>query len=300
MGKTMDTHLSNFYNQASKISPNAVMEQLADKGLVVFPKHCLSEQDFSDFADKFSKCYLDSPFGDRKTMPGNSKLQSVSIGSHPIDFHFEWGNLPFRPELLMFCCMEPPISHGETLLCDSSEVIKELSPDSLAALANNKLKYIDMFPQWVINYYTANVNLNNYFNGGFLQYLQALPNYKIAKLNDDFMRTEFNTSAISKSFFSKEKKVLGANILTSIYGKSNNEDSYASNLTFDTGEEIPESIQNEIKQAMTKHQLAVKWQKGDVVLIDNTRFLHGRNAVLDSQRKILLLSAYTKNKVITH
>ncbi len=295
----MDLPLSAFHFHGENISKEAIKEQLKDKGLVIFPKHCLCEQSFSDFAGIFSQCYLDSPFGDRKTVPGNTKLQSVSIGNHPIDFHFEWGNLPFRPELLLFCCMEPPISHGETLLCDSSKIIDELSTETIDVLMSNKLKYMDVFPQWVMNYYRGKTKLNQYFNGDFLEYLQVLPNYQIEKLNEEFMQTKFETPSISHSFFSAENRVLGANILTSIYGKNNDDDGYASHLTFDNNEGISKFIQNEIKQAMSKHKLAIQWQKGDVVLIDNTRFLHGRNAIFDNQRKILLLSAYTNNTVKT-
>lgn len=289
----MDNKIENYYYTSSDLSTEKLMSQLASCGLVILPQICSEQLSFSQLTDQLASCYLDSPFGDRSRVSGEDNIQSVSVGKHPIDFHFEWGNLPFRPELLMFCCVEPPLKEGETILCDSSKVLDTLSAESLAILKNNQLKYADLLPAWIIDYYSNKKELQTQFQGDFLAYLHALENYQIDSVNDNFVKTEFTTSAISKAHFS-DADVIGGNVLSSIYSSKGSQDGYTSSISFADNSPLPECLVTEIKEAMDKNKLEVQWQKGDVVLIDNTRFLHGRNRILDAKRSILLASAYTR------
>jgi alpha-ketoglutarate-dependent taurine dioxygenase len=38
----------------------------------------------------------------------------------------------------------------------------------------------------------------------------------------------------------------------------------------------------------------ISWQPGDLVMIDNSRFLHGRRAFNDDRRRIFALLSYLK------
>ena len=288
----MNNKLAQYRFDDREVNAEKLLARLSLNGLVLLPEMCSAKTAFSAFTDKLASCYLDSPFGDRARVTGEQNIQSVSIGKHPIDFHFEWGSLPFRPELLMFCCLEPPVKGGETILCDSNKILHSLSAESLNILQANQLKYTDTLPSWVIDYYANKENLQRYFKGDFVGYLKALDNYHIDAVNSDFVKTEFVTSAISKSYFS-DVPVIGGNVNASVYSDKGGQESYSSKILFADNSPIPQFLLDEIKAAMEIHKLAVSWQKGDVVLIDNTRFLHGRNRILDAKRSILLASAYT-------
>lgn len=291
--QTVNTKLSDYYLTRSEITATTILDQLAVNGLVIIPKYAVEQESFSTLLDSLATCYLDSPLGDRARITGEQNVQSVSIGKHPIDFHFEWGNLPFRPELLTFCCVEPPVQGGETILCDSNQVLHSLSSRSMKVLENNSLKYTDTLPSWIIDYYANKENLQRYFHGDFLKYLKSMDNYHIDDSNKDFIKTEYVTSAINTSHFSS-LPVIGGNVLSSIYSDKGGQDSYASRIQFADNSIIPQFVLDEIKAAMDKHKLEVSWQKGDVVFIDNTRFLHGRNKIEDAKRSILLASVYTR------
>ncbi|MBT6491538.1 MAG: TauD/TfdA family dioxygenase [Deltaproteobacteria bacterium] len=47
---------------------------------------------------------------------------------------------------------------------------------------------------------------------------------------------------------------------------------------FGTGEKIPMSVVDEIHTTIKQHQRFVEWQRGDVLVLDNYRLLHGREA----------------------
>ncbi len=292
----IETDITPYLLRDNEITPEIIVNQLKTHGLIVIPKYCDQPKRFSSLIDSLASCYLDSPFGDRTRVTGEQNIQSVSIGKHPIDFHYEWGNLPFRPELLTFCCIEPPVKEGETTLVDSNKVLQSLSEKSLQLLETNQLKYSDTLPSWIIDYYANKESMQSYFDGDFLGYLKAMDNYHINVVNEDFVKTEFFTSAISKAHFSGVP-VIGGNVISSIYSDKGGQDSYSSKIQFADNSNIPQFVIDEIKTAMQTHKLEVSWQKGDVVLIDNTRFLHGRNRILDAKRNILLASAYTEQVV---
>ncbi|MEO8890080.1 MAG: TauD/TfdA family dioxygenase, partial [Coleofasciculaceae cyanobacterium] len=49
---------------------------------------------------------------------------------------------------------------------------------------------------------------------------------------------------------------------------------------------IPESVIDEIQTITEQLIQLVAWQKSDVLMIDNTRLMHGRRAFADNQRDI--------------
>jgi len=56
---------------------------------------------------------------------------------------------------------------------------------------------------------------------------------------------------------------------------------------------IPEAWLQAIRAAADEISAEVGWQRGDVLMIDNTRFMHGRTAILDaSERRIASFFGY--------
>jgi hypothetical protein len=57
-------------------------------------------------------------------------------------------------------------------------------------------------------------------------------------------------------------------------------------MAFDDGSPIPDAIVREIEDAMASLTEEIAWQAGDLVMIDNTRFMHGRNPFPDKNRRL--------------
>ena len=51
--------------------------------------------------------------------------------------------------------------------------------------------------------------------------------------------------------------------------------------TFENGEFVPDDLVAEVKAVSDQAEGPVAWQPGDIVILDNTRFMHGRRAILD-------------------
>ncbi len=59
--------------------------------------------------------------------------------------------------------------------------------------------------------------------------------------------------------------------------------------------EVPEELVAEAKRISDSLTVAIRWKAGDLLILDNTRFLHGRNSILDiDERRILSYFGYLK------
>lgn len=55
-------------------------------------------------------------------------------------------------------------------------------------------------------------------------------------------------------------------------------------VRFSNGEKIPDDIILTIEQIANTLSVPITWQKGDIAIIDNTRILHGRRTLTDTER----------------
>ena len=49
--------------------------------------------------------------------------------------------------------------------------------------------------------------------------------------------------------------------------------------TFENSEMIPSHVSDEIRERAEEIKIIHKWQKNDLLMLDNTRFMHGRNQI---------------------
>jgi len=63
-------------------------------------------------------------------------------------------------------------------------------------------------------------------------------------------------------------------------------------IDFDNGAEIPPALLAEITEVTERNTHAVGWQNLDLVMIDNRRVMHGRQAIIDEQRRIYNALSY--------
>lgn len=57
--------------------------------------------------------------------------------------------------------------------------------------------------------------------------------------------------------------------------------------TFDNDRVVPRWVVRELQRQYVRHEVPVPWQTNDIIVIDNTRMMHGHQAVVDDERRIL-------------
>ena len=64
---------------------------------------------------------------------------------------------------------------------------------------------------------------------------------------------------------------------------------------FDDGSPVPDAVLDEVMSVAEALSVPVRWQAGDLLMLDNSRFMHGREAVVaDDGRLIASFFGYLK------
>ena len=101
--------------------------------------------------------------------------------------------------------------------------------------------------------------------------------------SDRSITTNYVTSALVESRCGKYKVFIN-NILPVV--EQELKGSNSSLVRFEDDSKIPNEIISEIQEVTDKLTYLVSWQKGDIVMVDNTRLMHGRKSFSDNQRDI--------------
>ncbi|MCC5601618.1 TauD/TfdA family dioxygenase [Nostoc favosum] len=266
------------------LSTHEVLEIFKSCGLLLFQGFGVNSEQMQAFAEQFSSRFIldrHRPIIDRK----KGLVTLVDPDMHYISPHCENANTPsFRPDVVWFCCDVPAEEGGETLFWDGVQIWNEMNEDLRQLFASNKIRYFQKFPADLWKRFLG--------TGATLadvkRMLEGLEvNYQIYK--DQSVSLEYFCSAVVKTKYGNQDAF--ANSILTENTEENDEDAI---VTFEDGSLIPVVVINQIEQLMDRFTGVIPWQSGDLLMIDNSRFLHGRNSFTDSRRRVFSLLSYLK------
>ncbi|MFB3302209.1 TauD/TfdA family dioxygenase [Pseudomonas sp. AMR01] len=230
-----------------------------------------------------------------RTFDGNT-AQKVDAGLDAVGLHCENGNSPFWPDLCWFYCQTAPARGSQTTVCDGQVVYRHLSAEQRAAFSGRDIQYARRVEatKWKTYAFHAlaqgdaapacveAVTLQDLLS------LSAQDESSQIELNEDGSITyRFRTPAVRTSRLADDAHLAFAN---SLFGPSNHYE--APRITFADGEPIDPHLLQALDALCQRFTVDVGWQCGDVVLIDNTRVMHGRRAIDDPARTIFNALSY--------
>jgi len=252
-----------------------IKELFKSSGLLIFRGFGVSGDRLKAFSRQFSSKFIGDT-GREITDSKNEFIRLVDAEMHAIDPHCEHAHTPYRVDALMFCCAVPASQGGETLFWDGVRVWEELNQELKQLFISKKLVFFNHYSveQW------------RYFLGAdasIADVKEALNdfegvNYQINK--DESISIEYHCSAVVKTRYGNKDAF--ANSLVNLYS------SEGESVKFEDGSLIAETVIHKIKKVMDRLTEVVQWQTGDLVMVDNSKFLHGRRAFNDNRRKIFI------------
>lgn len=250
-------------------------------GVLLFRGFGVDYEKMKTFAEKFSSRFVldkDRPIVD----PRNKYVTLVDPGMHYVSPHCENANSPFRPDVIWFCCGVPAAQGGETLFWDGVKVWQELSEELRQLFIEKKIKFLQKFPaaDWkrFLGVGATLADVKRTLNG--------IPGLTYNINEDQSISIEYVCSAVVKTKYGNQDAF--ANSLIAEYKNPKGV------VTFADGSPIPSTVINQIQQVMNNFTEVILWQTGDLVMIDNSRFLHGRRSFTDRNRRIYSLLSYLK------
>ncbi|MEH2393925.1 MAG: TauD/TfdA family dioxygenase [Nostoc sp.] len=178
------------------------------------------------------------------------------------------------PLMLWFFCANPPLEDGETTVCDGRQFFNQISSSTKELFSKNKLKFtVRIFKEdWQKKYQTNNLNT--------LEEMCQKNNTHLTVNDDQSIILEYISSAIIPSRCGKYQVFINSLLPTKQLSPKI--------LKFEDDSEIPEDVLCELNEIAEKITTEISWQKRDILMIDNTRILHGRRGFADDQRDIYI------------
>lgn len=220
----------------------------------------------------------------REILSNEDLIQSVDLGIEPFPLHPELAREPWRPDLCMFGCIGAPGVGGQTNLCDGIAIVEALPDDLVAKLTERKLMYIR----------PANPELLEFWLGSRAPTDSILANppptcpYWFRRNKKQIFRG-FSRPVFEPTLF--QRKPAFANFL--LFARDYLQTTRTPVL--DDGSVFPDDWLDIIRSAARSLTYAHRWHSGDVLIADNSRFMHGRRAIVQAEeRRIATYFGYLK------
>jgi alpha-ketoglutarate-dependent taurine dioxygenase len=216
--------------------------------------------------------------------------QKVDAGYDAIGLHCENGNTPFLPHLCWFFCEKAAKAGSQTTVCDGYSVWDALSASSRERFQAQPIQYTRNIEAMKWKAFTAHAlqgrkPIEQIEFKDLVSLLDTQQDATAELKPDGSIYYVFRVQAAHRTLFG-ERLALANSILGPSYNYEKPK------ITFADGSPLSEQLLAELAQVTEAHTENIEWRNGEVVLIDNTRVMHGRRAITDPERTIYNALSY--------
>jgi alpha-ketoglutarate-dependent taurine dioxygenase len=192
-------------------------------------------------------------------------------------YHHQW------PLTIAFCCLEPAAEGGETPIAPMRRVQAQIGTDLVDEFESRRVEYVRHYHEgvdlsWqsvfqtdsrdeVLRFCEANGIRAEWLDGKLLRTSGTVQG--VARHPATGERVFFNQAHL---FHVSSLGAAHAEALTAMYGR----DRLPRHARFGDGGEIPEATLRHIGKAFRDNEIVFPWQRGDVMVLDNMAYAHGR------------------------
>jgi len=295
-----------FNNRGGELPPekkaepysSAIKEAFYSKGWLLLRNFSADIGDFVSFSNRLGHNFSDYRsgfFSDRKTFNGNETVMTATGDTQEfaIPLHGEMYYRSIRPKILWFYCQISPSKDGQTTLCDGETLYQNLSTETKEFFENMPVRYRTHYKEseWREKFSVATLaEMQNYCRN--MDYKLKI-NHDDGSINIDYVSSALSGNGKDKPFcfinnvvslFMGEASFKRGKLHAGIPRTESND--FPVKVRMQDGSRIPRNIISEILTVSKKLTIEHTWQTGDILLIDNTRIMHGRNSSYSSERKI--------------
>lgn len=230
---------------------------------------------------------------DREKVDGNETLLTVtgSTQSFGIPLHGEMYYMSRRPSVLWFFCENPPSEAGETTLCSGAELYRRLGEPEREFFRRHRLKYIRRLTgdEWRLAFQMEDPE-------GLRRWCDENES-TIAENPDGSVTIEYVSPAVRRDpaadaevfinsllIVHSAEQALRAGFAAKLSGLPREDSPLV--VRTEEGEELPADLVERVGRVGKDLTAKVAWEKGDVLMVDNRRIMHGRRSCHDRGRRI--------------
>lgn len=261
----------------NEIDPALVEAAYKAHGALLFRGFGAGLDAFRRFARSLCATAVINETPGRAVLDAVEAIQGVDGGTNAFALHPELAREPWKPDAALFGCLSPPGTGGETTLCDGIALAAALPEPVRAGLAGRRLIHVmgvwpEMLRFWFGTETPGDALLANP--------PRPVP-YRFFRVPDGRIAREFSRPALHKPMFA-EGPAFGNFLLFARFNNGRGNFPLLDDLT-----PVPEDWLQAIHATGEALTAEVRWQAGDVLVLDNTRFLHGRRAITDAATRTI-------------
>jgi alpha-ketoglutarate-dependent taurine dioxygenase len=248
-----------------------VTAALAGHGFVVMTGHVDGVERFEEFTDRFGRVRpANLRACSRRRFESGRGTQSVTPGTGEVPLHAESYFTPICPEVLAFGCVEFSADGGESTLCDGRALLRALPAADRSALEAAAIVWEHEAPVAQLVEQTQRPLQD------FLDACEAQTDCRV-RVEQDVVRVRYTAPAVRRARFDGAPTL--ANNLIPIW---------RSGALAAACPGLDAAVVERMARAAPGVTVRHRWHDGDVVVIDNTRVMHGRAAFTAGTRRILV------------
>ncbi len=229
---------------------------------------------------RFAQLYcVNSTFNEsrgRQLLDPEHNIQSVNRGVAPFPLHPELSREPWRPDVCFFGCLNPPRADGATTICDGVEIVRHLPEVARRAFEGRRLLYVQPAVAEELDYWLGSRDPSD----AALAAPPARSPYAFRRVQGQVLRA-FSRPALHRPMFT-DAPAFGNFLLFARYCLR-----IADFPLFEDGTQVPDTLLATVKSVSDGLTAPIAWQRGDLLMIDNSRFMHGRTAVRDPGERLI-------------
>lgn len=248
-----------------------VQGTFAKTGAVLFRGFTLDVEGFEAVTRAFSERFVTNGAADRRTRGADGRTQTVTSGNGLVPPHAELAYTPFRPDTVWLYCTQPSANGGETFVCDGVEVWNTLDSRLRATFADRRLQY-DLGVQKLQWFQHFLPHARTVLDAA--EALARFPGATVPSTGATGLHLVYSCDPVPSTRFAGQLA-----FANSVLAEPK--------VTLD-GVPLSEDERRELFRRVSAHLIRHRWRAGDVLMIDNSRMMHGRSAFRDESRQVIV------------
>ncbi len=279
---------------ADELDVEHIIQQVKENGAVMLKDFALDVAAFERFSGRFRCEFVDNlGSGSLRETVNEGKdgtIQNVAYRygqgrqrTFPLPLHADRAYVKSSPQAMFFYCQRPAAKDGQTTVCDGIQVYEQLSDSTRQLFDSTRVKYIRHYSaeEWPLLYRTEDLDEVREY---------CTLNDMTLRANDDgSIHTEFVKTAVPRTRWQNRPAFCNSVLIG--YWQEHTLGRRINYVRLEDDREIPAEVIDEVNRVSASLTANVPWASGDLVIVDNTRMLHGRRRFDDEERAILVRMA---------
>ena len=253
-----------------------IIELYKKHGALLFRGFGIDVAAFRAFAQQFCSTSVVNESPGRQPIDPDAHIFTVDAGTRAFPLHPELSREPWKPDVAFFGCLSAPGQGGKTTICDGVALVEALPPQLRESLAQRRLLYIQSTWPSLLKFWLGTATPTD---AQLARPPEGCP-YQFRRFPQGIARI-FSRPALHKPMFADAPAFGNFLLFARALGHSDS-------VVLDDGRPMPEPWVEAIGAAADRLTVPIDWQAGDLLMLDNTRFMHGRTEITDPGERLIM------------